>query len=155
MPLIPPASPLSALLVLSLGLSALAGCNGSPTPGAAGPGGATSQGADPGRQVFVAMALPESGTVGADPVSLARGLFGAQEPMEGPYTEDVEILAESAQGKVVLFTQMELPDDSVRGRRHRLEFQPQDGEWALTWVGWQVRCRPGRGHEDWGLEPCL
>ena len=111
--------------------------------------------ADPGRSTFEDVQLSETRTRGLDPLSLARELFGAREPMEGLYSEEVETLAASAERQVVLFTQMELPDDSVRGMRHRLEFLLEDGQWHLVWVGRQVLCRPGRGREDWGTAPCL
>jgi len=74
--------------------------------------------------------------------------------VEGNYSEQVELLSETATQQVVLFTQIGLPDDSVRSQRHRLEFEPQGSDWELTWVGQQVQCWPGRGHEDWGTDPC-
>jgi hypothetical protein len=146
---------LSGLLVPALSLWILAGCDGS--SGGVSRGGPESAvpAADSGRGPFDVIELPETGTLGADPLSLAGELFGAREPMEGRYREEVEPLASSAQRQVVLFTQMDLPDDSMRGLRHRLEFLPEDGQWRLTWAGRQVVCRPGRGHEDWGTEPCL
>lgn len=146
---------LPGLLVLGLSLPILAGCDGSSGGFArSGPASAVPA-ADPGRGPFEVIELPESGTLGADPLSLARDLFGAREPIEGRYREDVEPLASSAQRQVVLFTQMDLPDDSLRGLRHRLEFFPEGGQWRLTWAGRQVLCRPGRGHEGWGTQPCL
>lgn len=144
-----------ALLILGLSLPILSGCDGSSGGSATSGSGSTAPVADPGRGAFEVTELQETGTVGADPLSLARDLFGAREPMEGSYREEVEPLASSAQGQVVLFTQMDLPDDSVRGLRHRLEFLPEDGKWRLTWAGRQVLCRQGRGHEDWGTQPCL
>jgi hypothetical protein len=109
---------------------------------------------DPGAAAFEVVALPSAGTVGPDPLALAQGVYGSTEPVEGNYSESVELLSETADQQVVLFTQMGLPDDSVRGMRHRLEFEPQGADWQLTWAGRQVQCWPGRGHEDWGTEPC-
>ncbi|MBP0018469.1 MAG: hypothetical protein J7647_13090 [Cyanobacteria bacterium SBLK] len=43
-----------------------------------------------------------------------------------------------------------LPDDSIQGIRYCLEFKEK-----LDWAGSQVKCKPGRGHENWGPEPCL
>jgi hypothetical protein len=144
-----------ALLMLGLSLPILPGCDGSSGGSATSASGSAAPAADPGRGAFEVAELPEPGTVGADPLGLARDLFGAGEPMEGNYREEAEALAYSAQGQVVLFTQMELPDDSLRGLRHRLEFLPEAGHWRLTWAGRQMLCRPGRGHEDWGIQPCL
>lgn len=144
-----------ALLMLGLSLPILPGCDGSSGGSTTSGSGSTAPVVDPGRGAFLVAELPKTGTVGADPLILARNLFGAGEPVEGNYREEAEALASSAQGQVVLFSQMELPDDSVRGLRHRLEFLPEDGQWRLTWVGRQVLCRPGRGHEDWGTQPCL
>ena len=137
------AVPVVALLLL-------AGCDRS--PGTSGPGGTAS--ADPGRDAFQEIPLPAGTALGDDPEALARTLFGAEEPMEGNYSEAVETLTASPDGQVVQFTRMGLPDDSVRGLRYRLELAPQGDQWQLLWVGRQVRCWPGRGHEDWGVEPC-
>ena len=109
---------------------------------------------DVGREAFQEMPLPEGGSLGDDPEALARSAFGTREPIEGSYSEVVETLAVSADGQVVQLTQMGLPDDSVRGMRYRLEFAPQSDQWQLSWVGRQVLCWPGRGHEDWGTAPC-
>ncbi|NBC13265.1 MAG: hypothetical protein GVY09_07945 [Gammaproteobacteria bacterium] len=109
---------------------------------------------DPGRAAFEAVPLPAGDTVGADPMALAQDLYGISEPVEGNYSEAVELLSETADQQVVLFTQVGLPDDSVRARRHRLEFEPQGPRWQLTWAGRQVQCRRGRGHEDWGTALC-
>jgi len=109
---------------------------------------------DPGRAAFEAVPLPAGETVGADPMARAQDLYGLSEPVEGNYSEAVERLSETADRQVVLFTQLRLPDDSMRGQRHRLEFVPQGGEWQLRWVGRQVQCWPGRGHEGWGTALC-
>ncbi|MBK1633617.1 hypothetical protein CKO31_23300 [Thiohalocapsa halophila] len=147
-------SPSRALLrrfAIGLGLTAvlLAGC-------AAPPEDAQSEAmsTDPGRAAFEAVPLPVGDTVGADPMALAQDLYGISEPVEGNYSEAVELLSKTADQQVVLFTQVGLPDDSVRARRHRLEFEPQGTRWQLTWAGRQVQCRPGRGHEDWGTALC-
>jgi hypothetical protein len=111
--------------------------------------------ADPGRAAFETVALPNGNLVGPDPMALAQDLYGIREPVEGNYSEVPELLSETATRQVVLFTQVGLPDDSVRGQRHRLELVPQGDEWQLIWAGRQVQCWPGRGHQDWGTAPCL
>jgi uncharacterized protein YbjT (DUF2867 family) len=99
--------------------------------------------------------MPTGTTVGPDPMNLAARLYGLTEPAEGNYTEAVELLSKTTDQQVVLFTQMGLPDDSVRGLRHRLEFEPAGTDWQLTWAGRQIQCWPGRGHEEWATAPCL
>ncbi|NEP56612.1 MAG: hypothetical protein F6K31_06250 [Symploca sp. SIO2G7] len=48
-----------------------------------------------------------------------------------------------------------LADDSVAGIRYCLGFVSYDfNNWKLDWAGQQVKCLPGRGHEDWGTERC-
>ena len=111
-------------------------------------------GIDPGRAAFESIALPQTGTLGDDPQVLAEEIYGTEDPVEDDYSEEVVTLISLDDEQVVQFSRMELPDDSVRGLRYRLEFVPQGEQWELTWVGQQVTCRPGRGHEDWGTAPC-
>lgn len=140
---------LRAMRLLGLMLPLLAGC--STPPADSSPGNPAS---DPGRVAFEAVALPAAGTLGADPQALAQTLFGISEPVEGNYSEEAVTLLASPDQQVVLFTQLGLPDDSVLGMRHRLEFLREGGQWQLSWAGRQVSCRPGRGHEDWSTQPC-
>ncbi len=138
------------LPLLSLILGLLTGCGGGPS-GSESAGTAT----DPGRGAFESIALPAGDTVGADPKALARALYGSSEPVEGNYTEEAVTLSVSGNSHIMLFTQLGLADDSLRGMRYRLELVPQGGQWQLTRAGRQVTCWPGRGHEDWGTAPCL
>jgi len=139
--------PTSALVV---GL--LTGCGGQAGGSDAVDPGSVS---DPGRGAFEAVALPTGDTVGADPQTLVRALYGSSESVEGNYTEETVTLSDTGGTQVVLFSRLGLPDDSVRGMRHRLELVPKDTQWQLTLAGRQVTCWPGRGHEDWGTAPCL
>ncbi len=133
-----------------LGAALLAGCAGPPPDTAP-----VVLSTDPGRVPFVEVALPPGETSGPDPLTLAPSLYGIGEPVEGNYAEVVELLSATADQQVVLFTQTDLPDDSVRSQRHRLEFAPSGGDWQLIWAGRQVQCWPGRGHQDWASGPCL
>ena len=141
-----PAGPLP-IAVLLVGL--LNGCGGEPR-GPAWPAAMT----DPGREAVEAIALPAGNITGAVPQAVARTLFGSTEPVEGDYAEETLTLSDSGDTRVLLFTQLGLPDDSVRGMRHRLELRKQGAAWQLTWAGRQVTCWPGRGQEDWGTAPC-
>ena len=140
---------LRSMRLLGLMLPLLAGCS---TPPADSP--LETPASDPGRVAFEVVALPSTGTLGADPQTLAQTLFGISEPVEGNYSEEAVTLLASPDQQVVLFTQLGLPDDSVLGMRHRLEFLPEGDQWQLSWAGRQVSCRPGRGHEDWSTLPC-
>lgn len=49
-----------------------------------------------------------------------------------------------------------LPDDSVRALRFTLELERgTGGTWALVSALREQRCRPGRGHEDFDVGPCV
>jgi hypothetical protein len=93
--------------------------------------------------------------VTADPTELAMELFGISEPVEGNFSESVDTVVESETQRVVTLTQTGLADDSVEGKRYRLDFVPAGENWQLDWVGDQQRCREGRGSQDWTTEPCL
>ena len=47
-----------------------------------------------------------------------------------------------------------IPDDSVRAERWRLGFDEEGDVYALTAALREVRCRAGRGHEDFAAELC-
>jgi hypothetical protein len=47
-------------------------------------------------------------------------------------------------------------DDSVAESREALDLrQGRNGRWSIVWVGSQVRCHKGRGHQDWSNKPCV
>lgn len=69
---------------------------------------------------------------------------------------DVEVLDRDDREAVVLVTAYDLRDDSVRDERLRLRYRDNGaGTWELVDAGRQVRCYPGRGHEDWSGARCL
>ena len=55
----------------------------------------------------------------------------------------------------VLVTQTDLADDSVRDLRTLFVFERRGGAWGFVVAGTQVRCQPGRGHQDWSAADCL
>ncbi|MCP9889127.1 hypothetical protein KBY96_14470 [Cyanobium sp. ATX 6A2] len=93
--------------------------------------------------------------VTADPKQMALELFGSAEPVEGSFSESVVTVVESETQTVVKLTQTGLADDSVEGKRYRLDFVPAGENWQLEWVGDQQRCREGRGPQEWTTERCL
>jgi hypothetical protein len=94
--------------------------------------------------------------IGEDPRRIAQNLFGtAEKPTEGNFQEEIVLIDRIPNRPVVLLTQTGLLDDSLEGRRYRLEFVPQGEQWRLNWVGVQNRCRAGRGSGEWSKENCL
>jgi len=46
-------------------------------------------------------------------------------------------------------------DDSVAASREALDLRRgKGGRWTIIWVGLQVRCHKGRGHQAWSKAPC-
>lgn len=154
---------LTKYLIPALGAGALmitlAACDPSPTTPDAGEAPMTEApiAGDTGigdRGDFEEVPIP-AGASGADPAEIALEVFGSPEPGEGNFEEQVEVLAETNAGALVLLTQTGLADDSVNGMRYRLEFVPDGDQWQLDWAGRQVRCQAGRGSEDWSTDLCL
>lgn len=111
-----------------------------------------------GHQDYVAVALDSlpKGVeqVGTDPEAIALQMFGPTEPVEGFFEQTVQSEQVNDQ-TIVTLTQTGLPDDSIRGMRYRLEFEPTNaGIWKLQWVGKQYTCQPGRGSQEWTTEWC-
>jgi hypothetical protein len=111
---------------------------------------------DPYLDSFQELDLPQNQPLtGEDPRKIAKNLFGAAEkPTEGNFQQEIVLIDRIPNRPVVLLTQTGLLDDSVEGRRYRLEFVPQGKQWSLKWVGVQNRCRVGRGSLEWGKENC-
>lgn len=106
------------------------------------------------RGLYAPAELPEGiPTIGPDPSQLALEAFGTQEPVEGDYRESV-VVEQGENSRAVTLILENLPDDSIRSLRYRLEFVPAGEEWQVDWIGVQTACRPGRGSEEWSAEPC-
>jgi hypothetical protein len=63
--------------------------------------------------------------------------------------------AEGTGPETVTVTLDGLLDDSVRAERWTLTFEPDGEIYRLTEATWAQRCQPGRGHQDFGPEPCV
>jgi hypothetical protein len=57
--------------------------------------------------------------------------------------------------QTVVVTLDGLPDDSVQAERWTLAFEEADGVYTLTAALREVRCREGRGHQDFSAETCI
>jgi hypothetical protein len=107
------------------------------------------------RSQYLEVANARTKVSGTDPVQTASELFGAQDrPTEGNFKEEIVLSSQDEQTTVVLVTQTGLADDSIEGIRYRLEFTAEGDEWQLNWVGQQMRCRQGRGPQEWATETC-
>lgn len=97
-----------------------------------------------------------SDLTGSNPREIAIAAFGIQEPQEGNFQQTVTV-DDGDRQQVVTITQNNLPDDSVRDVRYRVEFEPvaQRSQWRMVWAGRQQRCQQGRGSQDWTTEACL
>ncbi len=91
---------------------------------------------------------------GPTPEATAAQAFAMTEG-EGRFVTTTETLRRRDAHAVVLVTNTNVPDDSIRDERVRVVLVPGDEGWLVTEAGRQVRCREGRGHTDWGAAPCL
>jgi cytoskeletal protein RodZ len=96
--------------------------------------------------------------VGNDPESVALSTFGNIDSEGG--SRDVTVDYPQSQRAIVTITQTGVADDSVGGIKHRVELQQTksaqtDPQWKVVWAGSQVKCHPGRGHQDWSTELCF
>ncbi|WP_124974105.1 hypothetical protein [Aphanothece sacrum] len=94
--------------------------------------------------------------IGNDPEALTLDLFGKKETIEGKFSQETKVLKEGGFEKTVILTQLNLPDDSVKGIRYRLKFQFDQsiGKWRLKEVGRQQSCQRSDSSTHWTIEPC-
>jgi hypothetical protein len=95
---------------------------------------------------------------GSDPKSVALSAFGNIDSEGG--SRNVTVDYPQSQRAIVTITQTGVADDSVGGIKHRVELQQTksaqtDPQWKVVWAGSQVKCHPGRGHQDWSTELCF
>jgi hypothetical protein len=108
------------------------------------------------RDVDLSRVASQTSLVTADPESLARMVFGVEEPTtEGNFQQSVDVDMANPSQAVVTLTQMNLLDDSVQSIRYRLEFMPEGNQWRLDWVGAQNRCYRGRDPQEWTADLCV
>ncbi|MDJ0657902.1 MAG: hypothetical protein QNJ42_00255 [Crocosphaera sp.] len=98
----------------------------------------------------------EGELTGEDPEVMTLALFGNQEAAEGDFSQTTEVVEQDGFNRTLLLTQMNLPDDSVKGMRYRLkfEFDQSIGQWRLQEVGRQQSCYRSDSSDDWTTEPC-
>ena len=95
---------------------------------------------------------------GTDPKAIAHNIFGSKEPIEGKFQEEIVMETRNNNQVIVTITQLNLPDDSVRDLRYRIEFESEKNTanslWQMVWAGRQQTCQVGRGSSDWTTETC-
>ncbi|MGK7958258.1 MAG: hypothetical protein AB4063_23825 [Crocosphaera sp.] len=91
-----------------------------------------------------------------EPETVALSLFGNSEPVEGNFSQEIEVIKQQGFERTLMLTQMNLPDDSVKGRRYRLEFEfdQSTGQWGLTQAQTQQSCYRSDDPNRWTVEPC-
>ncbi|MGB5770625.1 MAG: hypothetical protein WBM32_12270 [Crocosphaera sp.] len=93
---------------------------------------------------------------GDEPEAMTLALFGNKEQVEGNFSQEINVLEQAGFEKTIILTQMNLPDDSVRGIRYQLqfEFDQSIGKWSLKTAGRQQSCYRSDSPTDWTIEPC-
>lgn len=145
-----------AALCLMVAASALAGCGsdvdldlvwgGPPKPG---PGGVVSTDGFAGFQQNVDERWERS------PALAAGEFLRLDERTAVRTTIDAKAGPEGGGPQTVVVTLDGVPDDSVQAERWQLGFDEADGVYTLTAALREVRCRAGRGHQDFSAEDCV
>ncbi|MDJ0731882.1 MAG: hypothetical protein QNJ33_18020 [Crocosphaera sp.] len=111
-----------------------------------------------GKESYLPLNLAElQGELTAEkPETIALNLFGNQEPVEGNFSQEIEVIEQQGFERTLMLTQMNLPDDSIKGRRYRLkfEFDQSTAKWRLTEAGSQQSCYRSDDPTHWTIEPC-
>ncbi|MFM7530628.1 MAG: hypothetical protein ACKO63_19455 [Nodosilinea sp.] len=143
----------SLIAGLGLALFTLAACT--PSKPVAAPDTIPAAEALEGRSSYSEIPLPpEDQRLGADPKQIALDTFGLAAPGEGNFSQTVEVVEQSPTQALLTLLQTGLLDDSVEAMRYRMEFEAKGTQWQLVWVGRQVRCRSGRGSQEWSTALC-
>ena len=146
---------LAAYAALSLGLVALAGCDGN--------GGDESWGGPPDPAADGTVAVDGFADFQADvderwerSAELAAAEFLRLDERTAVRTTIAgDGVGEGGGPRAVTVTFDGLLDDSVRAERWMLVFLPGDGGYVLESAVRTLRCQPGRGHDDFTPEPCV
>ncbi|MBD2726398.1 hypothetical protein H6G96_08665 [Nostoc sp. FACHB-892] len=88
------------------------------------------------------------------PKAVAVQLFSNLEEQEGRKSEDISVAYPTQNTSVIVHTTVGLADDSVSGKRNRIELRRNKNKWEIVWVGRQYKCQPNRGYQDWSGSLC-
>jgi hypothetical protein len=88
--------------------------------------------------------------------ALAAGMFLRLDERKAVRTTiDAKAGPEGTGSQTVVVTLDGIPDDSVRTERWALGFDEEGGVYSLTAALREMRCRTGRGHDDFSAELCV
>ena len=109
------------------------------------------------REIDLQSLTSNTSLVGSEPKEIALKTFGLSKNSNSQKT--INTVRDSKSNFVISIVQMELPDDSVKAIKYRIEFEPynnssSDPQWQMTWAGQQFICQPGRGEQDWTTSYC-
>ncbi len=94
--------------------------------------------------------------IGSDPRAVAFDAFGIQHLEEGGSPSSEPEIEHYDGYAVVSLVSSTGGDDSVRGSRYRLEFEPiDDRRWQLVWAGQQWQCYRGDDAGQWTTKLCI
>jgi len=88
---------------------------------------------------------------GNDPKQLAIKAFATFDPIG---TQQVQVTRPATNQAVVMLAFIGVGDDSVQGMKYRVELKRTGQQWKIVWAGYQVKCQPGRGHQNWSTQRC-
>lgn len=148
---------LFAYAALSLAFVVLPGCGDGDGESSASWGGPPAAGADGTVDIhgFADYAASVEETWEASP-TLAAGEFLRLDRRAATTTSIVARSGPEGMGPTVVTATLDgLPDDSVRAERWTLTFAPEDGAYRLVEARRTQRCRPNRGHQEFGPQRCV
>lgn len=90
----------------------------------------------------------------SDPTLLGLCVAGFPN-LDGAQPGEVRTYRIDDQNMVVVVTQDGMADDSLAAQETRIDILKQGDTWTILWVGQRWKCRPNRGHEDWGTDLCI
>ncbi len=90
---------------------------------------------------------------GLSPKQIAVKMLNRSEE-EGRISDEINIEYKQNNYAIITLTHNGLADDSVQGIKYKIEVRKQGENWRIVWVGNQVKCRQGRGHQNWSANRC-
>ncbi|MGB3265905.1 MAG: hypothetical protein WBA89_18320 [Microcoleus sp.] len=91
----------------------------------------------------------------SNPKDIAAKLFILDRESEGRKSDGILVEYPARDTAAIVHTVVGLADDSVAGMRHRIELRFRQNKWEIVWIGWQSKCQPNRGHQNWAARRCL
>ncbi|HEY9704702.1 MAG TPA: hypothetical protein V6C58_19830 [Allocoleopsis sp.] len=90
---------------------------------------------------------------GLSPKQIAVKMLNESEE-EGRISDEINIEYKQSNYAIITLTHNGLADDSVQGMKYKIEVRKKGNNWQIVWVGNQVKCHKGRGHQNWSSNRC-